>query len=174
MSFDPVTAIADVVGIAGKIIDKRVTDVNLQAQLKADLDKQTLEIQDKARADQTAINLQDAKSESFWQNGWRPYVGWICGTGLGYASMGQPFFGFSVQIAAWWASGHDVKAFPAFPTLDTGIIVSLLFGMLGLGAYRTTERLAGALPGSNGATASIVDKVKAAFTGPKPGEGPQS
>jgi len=46
-------------------------------------------------------------------------------------------------LAPWeWESAlavHQVK----FPQLDLGTMMPLLFGMLGLGAYRTVEKIQG-------------------------------
>jgi hypothetical protein len=44
-------------------------------------------------------------------------------------------------LAEWGASlaGHPVK----FPQMDMGTMMPLLFGMLGLGAFRTAEKLQG-------------------------------
>jgi Sec-independent protein secretion pathway component TatC len=64
--------------------------------------------------------------------GWRPFVGWVCGIAIAYNYVVMPFI---VWIAIWIDSGA-----PAMPMLDTGELMTLLLGMLGLGAMRSYEK----------------------------------
>ena len=64
---------------------------------------------------------------------WRPAAGWVCVAGLAYQFLFQPLAAWSGGIHGW--------APP--PVLDLGDLYGLLFGMLGLGAYRSFERLKG-------------------------------
>ena len=77
---------------------------------------------------QIEINKEDAKSGNFFQAGWRPYVGWICGTGLAYQFLVYPIL---------------VAFVPGIKELDMGTLITLLLGLLGLGGLRTTEKLNG-------------------------------
>lgn len=83
---------------------------------------------DKAQVD---VNKMDAQSEHFFQYGWRPFIGWICGTGLGYQFLARPLLG-------WIGSNLGWATVPIPLELDT--LMTLLFGILGLGAYRTIEK----------------------------------
>lgn len=86
-----------------------------------------------ARSDagQAAINVEDAKSDSFFQYGWRPAAGWVCVLAL-FAQY------FGVPLLTWIATNTLEWSPP--PALDLSELVVLLFGMLGLGAYRTYEK----------------------------------
>ncbi|HEY6225415.1 MAG TPA: 3TM-type holin [Gemmatimonadales bacterium] len=83
---------------------------------------------------QIAVNQAEAQSSDFFRAGWRPFVGWICGVGLGVQFLVAP-------LASWVAAliGHAI----AFPTLDMGTLMTLLAGMLGLGTLRTAEKVKG-------------------------------
>ena len=83
---------------------------------------------------QIAVNQAEAQSNDFFRAGWRPFVGWICGVGLGVQFLVAP-------LASWVAAliGHAI----AFPTLDMGTLMTLLAGMLGLGTLRTAEKVKG-------------------------------
>ena len=79
---------------------------------------------DNAQAD---INKIEAASDSKFKSCWRPALGWICVSGFGYQLLARPFLiGFG---------------YAAFPELDMNTLASLTFGMLGLGAMRTIERV---------------------------------
>ena len=84
---------------------------------------------------QLNINLEEAKSTNWFVAGWRPAVGWIGAFGLGYAAILEPI----LRLVATWA-GYTGK----FPVLDTTITMQVLFGLLGLGAYRSAEKIKGA------------------------------
>lgn len=82
---------------------------------------------------QTDVNLVEAQSPSLFKSGWRPAIGWICGLGLAYQYLTLP-------ILAWYSTNHSMSA-P--PPLDMATLTQLLFGILGLGALRTLEKLKG-------------------------------
>ena len=83
---------------------------------------------------QLDTNKAEAASPSVFTSGWRPFVGWICGFAFGIQFVFGP-------LASWGSRlyGHPVD----FPSMDMGTMMPLLFGMLGLGAYRTAEKLQG-------------------------------
>ena len=83
---------------------------------------------------QLDTNKQEAASASLFTSGWRPSVGWTCSAAFATQFVVGP-------IAEWGSTlaGHPVK----FPTLDLGTMMPILLGMLGLGYYRTQEKIAG-------------------------------
>ena len=97
------------------------------AQLNADL---------QAMVGQLEINKQEAASTSWFVAGWRPFIGWICGLGLGYVAIVEPLARF---VAAVWFGYKG-----AFPQIDTSLTMQVLLGMLGLGAMRSLEKVKGA------------------------------
>jgi len=82
---------------------------------------------------QTKINEGEAASADPFKSGWRPAAGWVCVAGLAYQFLFQPLAAWSGGIHGW--------APP--PVLQLGDLYGLLFGMLGLGAYRSVERIQG-------------------------------
>ena len=82
---------------------------------------------------QLDINKAEAANPSVFVSGWRPGIGWVCGAGFAVQFIIGP-------LAEWGAAlaGHPVK----FPQMDTGTMMPLLLGMLGLGGLRTAEKLA--------------------------------
>ena len=85
-------------------------------------------------AGQLEITTAEAASPNPFTSGWRPFIGWTCGAGFAVQ--------FVVGPAGEWVcalAGHPVK----FPQMDQGTMMQLLFGMLGLGAYRTAEKVKG-------------------------------
>lgn len=130
-----------VAGPVLKIIDKIIPDP--QAKAAAQLEAMRLaqagefkEIDAQLQRDlaQIAVNQAEAESPDVFRSGWRPFVGWICGVGLGVQFLVSP-------IASWVAAlmGHAI----AFPSLDMGTLMTLLAGMLGLGTLRTAEKMKG-------------------------------
>lgn len=83
---------------------------------------------------QIETNKVEAASDSLFKSGWRPAVGWTCAGGLFYQVMGRPLLGWVAENLWNWT---------APPGLEMETLMTLLFGLLGLGAYRTVERVKG-------------------------------
>lgn len=131
MALDPLTALLD---IGGKVIDRLWPDPEKAAAAKLELFKlqQSGELQQ--IAGQLEVNKAEASSGSVFVAGWRPFIGWTCGSGFAIQFVVGP-------LASWGSRlyGHPVD----FPPMATETMMPLLFGMLGLGAYRTTEKIKG-------------------------------
>jgi hypothetical protein len=129
MALDPVTALFD---IGSKVLDRVLPDPAQQAAAKLELMKLQQNGELTQIAGQMEINKVEAASSSIFVSGWRPAIGWICGAGFAVQFVIGP-------LAEWGSSlaGHPVK----FPTMDTGTMMPLLLGMLGLGGLRTAEKL---------------------------------
>ena len=96
------------------------------AQLAADTDLAKLQIQ---------TNIAEA-SGNWFTAGWRPCIGWVCGAGLAYAALIEPFARFIAKVGFGYTS--------EFPVIDTNLTMQILMGMLGLGAMRSVEKIKGA------------------------------
>ena len=84
---------------------------------------------------QTDVDKVEAASTSVFIAGWRPYVGWVCGTGLAISCIIAPLFTWLAALA-----GHPI----VFPALNDPLLQSTLAGMLGLGHIsRTVEKIKG-------------------------------
>jgi hypothetical protein len=131
----------DIIGAGLDIINKFIPDPAAKAQAAyqmAQLQQQTefkeLDAQIAQIQTQTDTNKAEAASSSMFVAGWRPFIGWICGTGLGWNYIGLNVCNF---IAV--AIGHPVNLLPA----DLSEMMPLLLGMLGLGGMRTYEKVNG-------------------------------
>lgn len=85
-------------------------------------------------AAQNAINLAEASNQSLFVSGWRPAVGWVCGFGLAWQVIFEPFLAFAIN-----AFGYN----PTLPVIDGSFVSTLLIPLLGLGAMKSAERIAG-------------------------------
>jgi len=90
---------------------------------------------------QTAINMEEAKSDSLFKSGWRPAVGWVCVAGLAFTFVVKPLLPWMVQVGCL-IFGY-VSVLPPMPDIPMADLVILLGGMLGLGGMRTFEKLRG-------------------------------
>ena len=81
---------------------------------------------------QAETNKIEAASTSLFVSGWRPAVGWVCVLTIGFKYIGGP-----VLFMIGQAAGHPVE----LPKIDTEELWPLLLGMLGLGAFRTVEKV---------------------------------
>jgi len=97
------------------------------AQLAADTDLAKLQIQ---------TNIEEAKSTNWFVAGARPFIMWTCGVSLAYVSVVEPISRFVAKV--WFGYVGD------FPVIDTNLTMQILMGILGLGAYRTAEKIKGA------------------------------
>lgn len=133
--------IAPVTKLATDIIDRVIPDPAQAAQAKIEL----LKMQNDGALKQLAADTQlaqgqidvdkaEATSPNFMAANWRPFIGWVCGVALAAQFIVFP-------ILAWATALLGKPVTP--PTLDMGSLMTLLFGMLGLGYMRTQEKLAG-------------------------------
>ena len=138
MSLDPSTAALD---LGGKLIDKIFPDPQARAAAQLELMKLAqngelaqLTAETELAKAQAEINQAEASSASLFVSGWRPFVGWVCGLGLAVQFLVAPLVGFLASLA-----GRQFS----IPTLDMSVLLTLLFGMLGLGGMRTFEKMKG-------------------------------
>ena len=131
MSLDPVSALLD---IGGKVLDRVFPDPAQQAAARLELLKLQQSGELTQIAGQMEINKVEAANPSVFVSGWRPAIGWVCGAGFAVQFVVGP-------LAEWGSAlyGHPVK----FPQMDTGTMMPLLLGMLGLGGMRTAEKIQG-------------------------------
>lgn len=94
-------------------------------------EKQALAAQFQNELQQLLVNQQEAASPNWFVAGWRPYIGWICGTGLGYQFLFMP-----IGNAVAKAFGHG----DIFESLDISTLIEILMGMLGLSTQRMLEK----------------------------------
>jgi hypothetical protein len=133
--FDMVAA--PILDIVNKLIPDPAAKAQLQLQL-AQLAQQTefkqLDDQLATTAQQTDTNKVEAGSTSIFVAGWRPFIGWICGSTLAWS-----YVGVSVVNVFGTVLGHPLN----LPKPDMSDMMPILLGMLGLGGMRTYEKVNG-------------------------------
>lgn len=126
--------VAPLLEVGKSLIDRFFPDPADKA--KAEMDMlvlfQTQELQ-KVIA-QLEVNAKEAASPHLFVAGWRPAIGWCCGIGFLWATLGQPVFSWLAAIKGW----------PAPPQIDTEVLLYVLGGLLGLGTLRSVEKIKGA------------------------------
>lgn len=135
-SFDPLSALFDLGKTAIEKIwpdpSKRAEELFKLEKLKQDGNLAALQAEVSLMLGQIEINKAEAQHPSVFVAGARPAVMWIGAFGLAYAAVIEPIARFAARVVFDY-SGE-------FPVLDTTITMQVLFGILGLGAYRTYEK----------------------------------
>ncbi len=112
---------------AEQLLDAKKLDIEFQ--------KFCLDNDIKLQLAQINVNAEEAKSSNWLVSGSRPAIMWICAFALAYAAILEPVARFISQV--WFGYSGT------FPVIDTNITMQILFGCLGLGAYRTVEKVKG-------------------------------
>lgn len=84
-----------------------------------------------ATSGQLEINKIEAAHTNWFVAGWRPAAGWACVCGMTYQFLFRPIVQSVVTI---WIPSYNMVM------LDLDTLMTMLFGMLGLGAYRAYEK----------------------------------
>jgi hypothetical protein len=136
MSFDPLSALFDLGKTAIEKIwpdpSKRAAELLRLEELKQAGDLARMQAEVNLMLGQIEINKVEAQHPSVFVAGARPAVMWIGAFGLAYAAVVEPIARFVARVC------FDYQG--EFPVLDTTITMQVLFGILGLGAYRTYEK----------------------------------
>jgi hypothetical protein len=106
----------------------------ISPEKKAELEKIALQAENLQKHTQLEINLAEARHQSAFVAGWRPFIGWVCGLSLANNYILRPW-----AIAVLSASG---KVFE-FPVIDLSLMIPIMTGMLGLAGMRTYEKKQG-------------------------------
>ena len=123
--------IAPITGLLGRFIPDETERLKLAHEIATMAQKQAHE---NAMA-QIEVNKVEAASGSIFKGGWRPFIGWVCGTAFAYHFVLQPLLIFILTYA-----GHPI---PALPEFDMASLMTVLGGLLGLGGLRTFEKYKG-------------------------------
>lgn len=124
-------AIATPIGAVGNIVTALFGDKGD----KLDHAEAMVKLQQMPNIIQTEINKIEAQHRSLFVAGWRPFIGWVCGSSLLYNYVLRDLICYGVTL-------YDASiALP--PALQMEHLITILLGMLGLGGLRTYEKLNG-------------------------------
>ena len=137
-------ALGGIVQAVGQIADDLITTD--KERLDAELELRRLGLEErKVEADlvrgQLDVNRAEASSSSLFVAGWRPAIGWIGATALGYQFLAYPLL-----VWAWallQARGLVPAGLQPPPMLDTDALWVVLSGMLGIAGLRSVEKVKG-------------------------------
>ncbi len=137
MGFDPLSALFELGKTAIEKIwpdpSKRAEEMLKLEQLKQSGDLAKMQAEVSLMLGQIEINKVEAQHPSVFVAGARPAVMWIGAFGLAYAAIIEPVARFVAKVICGYSGD--------FPMLDTTITMQVLFGILGLGAYRSYEKV---------------------------------
>ena len=125
---DPITAI---VTVGSQLITRLFPDPAQAAAANLELTKMQMSGELAQITGQLDINKVEAASTSVFVSGWRPFVGWVCGLGVGYVAIVEPIARFIATMVGYTGN---------FPIIDTTITMQVLMGMLGLAGMRSFDK----------------------------------
>lgn len=114
------------------LLDKFIPDADEKAKLAHEISTLAEKQAHESAMAQIKVNQEEAKHKSIFVSGWRPFIGWTCGTALAYHFIIQPLLVFVFTV-----TGQPVE----LPTFDMSSLMTVLMGMLGLGGLRTFEKV---------------------------------
>lgn len=139
MSFDPATALID---LGTSVIERLFPDPAQQAQERLKLTELAqsgelaqLEAHVKLMLGQLEVNKTEAKHKSLFVAGWRPAVGWVCVSVLGFNYIGVYLLEFA---SAFLSTPVTVPS-----RFDMSELWPVLLGMLGVGGMRSFDKSKG-------------------------------
>ena len=116
---------AQPVEAVGRVVDQLFTSDDEKLGRQETLARLAMQ----AQLAQTEINKLEAQNSNMFVAGWRPAIGWVCALGL--------LFPFLINPCIQWYSGRPG------PELPLEALNELIWAILGLGAYRSVEKVAG-------------------------------
>ena len=126
-----------IIGLVGSILDKIIPDRDAAEKAKQQMALLMANQEFQTQLAQLEVNRAEAASGNLLTAGWRPFVGWTCGFAFAYAYVFKPMLFFAIYT---YGDAETVKQISALPELDLATMLPVLFGMLGLGAYRSFEK----------------------------------
>lgn len=119
--------------ILGKVLDK-IPDTNKREEARQQLARELMQAVSQADSQQVEINKLEAQNPKLFVSGWRPYIGWICGTAIAWVFLLQPVLVWILAICE-----PTLK----LPQIQTESLLELVFAMLGLSGLRSYEKMKG-------------------------------
>ena len=122
------------VGPISSLLDKFIPDADERQRLAHEIATMSERHAHELAKAQIEVNKAEASNKSLFVSGWRPAVGWVCVTGMGFNFIIVPLGNFAAGLAQ-----HPVR----LESLDLSQMMPVLLGMLGLGGLRTMEKIKG-------------------------------
>lgn len=117
------------VGPITELLREVIPDADKRDKIAFDIATQAAAAAESNALAQLDVNKEEAKSMHVFVAGWRPFIGWVCGSAMAFNYIAVPL------IAARWNVSVQV--------LDITTMFPVLLGMLGLAGLRTGEKIKG-------------------------------
>lgn len=131
--FDKIEKVARPIDALRKFAD--VVSTTDEERLQADAVIKRMEL----RQDELQVELNKVAAQSgSWLNRWRGAIGWVCVVSLTLFFIPQFAIGAYVWVNHYLVTG-EIISYP----VDARGLFELVLGMLGIGALRTVEKIAG-------------------------------
>jgi hypothetical protein len=119
-------------GTIGKIIDAIDKHLPLSPEKKIEIEMELAKMDFEQMQGQIEINKVEAANPKTFVAGWRPFIGWICGTAFALHFILFPLADLGCKIAHYPFEK---------PALDVQSLMTLALALLGLGTMRTFEKI---------------------------------
>ena len=127
----------DLISPVTAILDKFIPDADTKAKLANEIATLATKQAHEIALQQIEVNKIEAQSSNLFQSGWRPFIGWTCGSAFAFHFVLEP-----IILDAYVLAGNVA---PAMPVFDMGSLLTVLGGLLGLGTMRTVEYVKGVM-----------------------------
>ena len=133
---EPIKALGDVADALFTSDDERLT----HAEVKARIEQQP-------QLGQILTNQLQVQHRTWFVAGARPFILWMCGVGLAMYFLPQYAMGAILWTRASWMvisqwTAEAPLVLPTYPVTSDGLM-ELTLGLLGLGLYRSVEKITG-------------------------------
>ena len=126
--------IGGIIDTVGKVADSLFTSDEERAKLQIEglkAETEAYRAESERLGGQLEVNKAEAASASVFVAGWRPFIGWVCGSACAWNWIGLPV----AKVLLPLAGGPAI----ALEQADLTEMLPVLMGMLGLAGYRTFE-----------------------------------
>jgi len=117
------------------LLDKFIPDADTKQKIAHEIATMSQKHAQELAKGQLEINKEEAKHRSLFVAGWRPFLGWILATAMGWHFVFAP--------ATMFFCAYLGVTIPELPVFDMDSLMTVLLGMLGLGGLRTAEKIKG-------------------------------
>lgn len=126
--------VLSILEIGAKLLDKVIPDKEAREKAQAELIRAAQDQDFQLALAQIKVNEEEAKSDSLFKSGWRPFVGWTCSTSFALHFVIFPIINFFIV-----ALGYKEVVI----SFDMVTLTTTLGGLLGIGGLRTYEKIKG-------------------------------
>ena len=117
---------------------KRAEEIRKLEELKQAGDLAQMQMQVDLMLAQLKVNAVEAQHRSIFVAGWRPFIGWVGGVSLAYAGVLHPLLTWIWSLLI--ATGRIPFDASPPPHIESGILGTIVTGMLGIGGMRSFEK----------------------------------